>query len=205
MTNEAITQGSATTVIKSEERQEQSPVHKDVNPYATQQRPMNVMVASENTVDFSVDPTSFGSFQQPQVFTVLDTPETPMDASILSGKASTFVEEAFSPSSKVEVPIIERPEVYEVKTTLEAADADFEQDPSFALYHTVPTTVPSVLAPESTRAGLLDGINLEKFLPRFYLVDSIEQEAASTTAFERIGRISASLDQGMEGMSRPAV
>lgn len=204
MTSDTIAQATSANSVKPEPRQDQPQAPKDVNSFATQQQgQMNVMMGAEGNVDFTMDPSSaFGSFQQPQVFAVLETPETPIDASILSGKASSFVEEPMS-SDKMEVPVIERPvaeEELEIPST--PADDDFESDPSFALYHTEPAAPASDPSADLSRVDLFEGINTEKFLPRYHLIDATEQEATSVLAFERINRISASLEPFVERIER---
>jgi hypothetical protein len=206
MTSDSLAQAAAANAAKPEARQEQAQIPKDVNPFATQQQQgqLSVMMGADSNVDFTIDPSSgFGSFQQPQVFAVLETPETPIDATILSGKSSSSLEEIVYSSDKVEVPVIERPIFEEeVEAPSAPADAEFESDPSFALYHAQSATLVSEPAVDLSQVDLFEGINTEKFFPRYELVDATEQETTSAAAFERVKRISEDLDTVLDRIER---
>lgn len=196
----------AAQVKVEQQQQEQAQIPKDVNPYGSQsqQQQIGMAMIPEQTMDFSLLSLDNSSYNyQPQVF-VVDTPEVPaaIDASVLSGKSSNFVEESFqSDDEKVEVPVIERPsEVREVAepTEVTTVDEDFETDPEFALFHSEPVTVseaPKTVDTESlTSVDIFGGIEAEKVLSRYELVDASDEEASATFAMARVQRISASLE-----------
>lgn len=193
--------------VEPQQSQEQSQVPKDVNPYGGQyssQQQIGMAMIPEQSMDLSLltlDNTSYNF--QPQVF-VVDTPEVPtaIDTSVLSGKTSNFVEESFqSDEDKVEVPAIERPA--ESLTASEPAeeapvDEDFESDPEFALYHSE-----SAVSREESKAidtdglsnvDVFGGIEADKVLARYDLVDATEEEASATFAMARVQRISANME-----------
>ncbi|KAJ2983704.1 hypothetical protein NQ176_g496 [Zarea fungicola] len=161
-------------------------------PMASQsQQQIGMAMIPEQTMDYSMLALDGYNFQ-PQVF-VVDTPEipAPIDATVLSGKTSNFVE-SFTEDEKVEVPVIERPVQTEV---VEAAPADdkFESDPEFALYH----AQSSVSASESTASSHVDlfgGIDAEKVLSRFELVDATEEQESAAYAMARVQHMSAAAE-----------
>ena len=179
-------------------------VPKDVNPYAAQQQlqqqQIGLAVIPEQTMDFSMlNMDTSDGFYQPQVFTVLETPEPALDASVLSGKSKDIVEEQFE-SEKVEMPVIERP--VEVPTPVATpVDEEFENDPAFALYHDTPATetkAPVELDTEGlSNVDIFGGIEPEKVLARYELVDATEEDAAAAIAMARVQRISANLESVM--------
>lgn len=188
---------------------------KDVNPYAAQQQIGLAMIPEQN-MDFSMlnMDTSDGFSYQPQVFTVLETPEPTLDVSLLSGKTSNFVSEQFgSEEEKVEMPIIERPVVVKKEEctapTSAWVDEEFDNDPAFALYHDSPAATPSPPV-ELDIDGLSDidifgGIESEKVLARYELVNASDEEAAATLAMARVQRISANLESVMARLESLAV
>jgi hypothetical protein len=156
----------------------------------------------EQNMDFSVDAFNF----QPQVFSVLQTPEPGLDAAILSGKSTDIVEEHVNAAEeeKVEMPVIERPAAVEKKEVLSArapVDEKFENDPAFALYHDFPAAEPSAPVELDTEGlsniDIFGGIEPEKMLARFELVDASEEDAAATLAMARVQRITAGLESIM--------
>ncbi|KAH0602064.1 hypothetical protein MHUMG1_00943 [Metarhizium humberi] len=190
--------------IEQNQQQEQNQAPKDVNAYNSQfssQQQIGMAMIPEQTMDFSL--LSLGNTYnfQPQVF-VVDTPEVPnaIDASVLSGKTSNFVEESFSSDDeKVEVPVIERPLKTKAVETPEApVDEEFESDPEFALFHSEPattTTTPKDIDTENlTGIDLFGGIESEKMFARYELVNATEEEATAAFAMARVQRISASID-----------
>ncbi|KID88620.1 ribonuclease Z [Metarhizium guizhouense ARSEF 977] len=190
--------------IEQNPQQEQNQVPKDVNAYNSQfssQQQIGMAMIPEQTMDFSL--LSLGNTYnfQPQVF-VVDTPEVPnaIDASVLSGKTSNFVEESFSSDDeKVEVPVIERPLKTKAIETPEApVDEEFESDPEFALFHSEPattTTTPQDIDTENlTGVDLFGGIESEKMFARYELVNATEEEATAAFAMARVQRISANID-----------
>ena len=199
----ALPQGSPVKVEQTQQ-QEQNQVPKDVNAYNGQfssQQQIGMAMIPEQTMDFSL--LSLGNTYnfQPQVF-VVDTPEMPnaIDASVLSGKTSNFVEESFScEDEKVEVPVIERPvETKAVEAPETSVDEEFESDPEFALFHSQPATTAEATkdidTDNLTDVDLFGGIESEKMFDRYELVDATEEEATAVFAMARVQRISASID-----------
>lgn len=199
----ALPQGSPVKVEQTQQ-QEQNQVPKDVNAYNGQfssQQQIGMAMIPEQTMDFSL--LSLGNTYnfQPQVF-VVDTPEMPnaIDASVLSGKTSNFVEESFSSEDeKVEVPVIERPvETKAVEAPETSVDEEFESDPEFALFHSQPATTAEATkdidTDNLTDVDLFGGIESEKVFDRYELVDATEEEATAVFAMARVQRISASID-----------
>ncbi|KAG8414072.1 BZIP-type transcription factor mbz1 [Metarhizium acridum] len=190
--------------IEQNPQQEQNQVPKDVNAYSGQfssQQQIGMAMIPEQTMDFSL--LSLGNTYnfQPQVFFV-DTPEVPnaIDASVLSGKTSNFVEESYSSDEeKVEVPFIERPlETKAIETSETPVDEEFESDPEFALFHSEPATTTATLKDIDTEnltgVDLFGGIESEKMLARYELVNATEEEATAAFAMARVQRISANID-----------
>ncbi|KAJ6782943.1 hypothetical protein PWT90_10452 [Aphanocladium album] len=179
--------------------EEQAQVPKDVNPYGGNQSQQQIGMAMipEQTMDYSMLALDGYNFQ-PTVF-VVDTPEipAPIDVGLLSGKTSNFVE-SFTEDAKVETPVIERPVQTEDAEPAAAAPVDdkFESDPEYALFH----AQPSVPASESSIAeglshiDIFAGVDAEKALSRFELVDATEEEHTAAYAMARVQRISASAE-----------
>ncbi|KAJ3497780.1 hypothetical protein NLG97_g1634 [Lecanicillium saksenae] len=177
--------------------EEQAQVPKDVNPYGNQsQQQIGMAMIPEQTMDYSMLALDGYNFQ-PTVF-VVDTPEipAPIDAALLSGKTSNFVE-SFTEDEKVEAPVIERPVQTEAEP-IEAAPVDdkFESDPEYALFHAQPS-VPASESPVCEGLSHIDifaGVDAEKALSRFELVDATEEEHTAAYAMARVQRISASAE-----------
>jgi hypothetical protein len=197
-----------TPQLKVEPQPEQRQVPKDINPYNAQQssqQQIGMAMIPEQNMDFSMLTLDGFNFQ-PQVF-VVDTPEVPevIDAAVLSGKSSNFVEPIFdSEEEKLEVPAIERPVAnLEISEPVDAAaapiDAEFESDPDFALFHTEAATTATETPKEFDSEGLshidiFGGVESEKVLARLELVDAGEQECTAALAMARVQRLSASCD-----------
>lgn len=154
----------------------------------------------EQNVDFSLIGNGFNF--QPRVF-VVETSEipSPIESSILSGKVPSVIEQTFqSEDQKVEVPVIERPVEQTPATQSEAGpiDEEFEADPEFALYHSEPASTISesseVDAESLSHVDIFGGIETEKMLSRFELVDATEEEASAAIAMARVQRISANME-----------
>lgn len=182
---------------------------KDVNPYAAhqQRQSIGVVMMPEQNMDFS----AFGDFQQPQVFAVLETPEAPMniDTAALAGKKSNFVGQSCeSEDEKVEMPVIEQlparkekatgPKVIETPVVM---DEDFENDPDFALYHesSSATSTDFTSTELDTEDALEDadifrGVQSEKFLARYELLDASIEEQNTALAMASVQRRFASLE-----------
>ncbi|KEY69688.1 hypothetical protein S7711_03174 [Stachybotrys chartarum IBT 7711] len=193
---------------QQQEEQQQRQIAKDVNPYngnGIQSQQIGMAMIPEQNVDFSMLTLDNSAYNfQPQVFMV-DTPDipAPIDSSLLSGKASNFVEQVFeSDNDKIEVPVIERPsehvEVIEpVESNSTAVDLEFENDPEFALYHSeaASTTEPTEIDTDSfSGIDIFGGIEPEKALSRYELVDATEEEATAALAMARVQRISSHLE-----------
>jgi hypothetical protein len=201
--------------------QQQRQPPKDVNPYAAaqqlQQQRIGMAMIPEQSMDLSMLSLDNDAFNfQPQVFTaVIETPEVPatIDTSILSGKTSNFVGEHFdSEDDKVEMPALDRP----VEKTLApkalskeqpaaspaVVDEEFENDPEFALYHSAAEetteTKPLVLDADDLAVAPVDifgGIESEKVLARYDLVDASDEEQSALLAMARVQRLATSLDR----------
>lgn len=192
-------------------RPENRQAPKDVNVYAAQQQlehqQIGMAMIPEQNLSFSMLNMGNDNFSfEPQVFAVLETPEVPIipiDSSVLSGKSSNFVGEQFdSDEEKVEVPLIERPipKEQEKPTALAPVNEEFESDPAFALYHdaaapSASSTETRELDPEAlSHVDLFGGIEPEKALSRYELVDADEEDAIALLAAARVQRITSSLD-----------
>lgn len=181
---------------------------KDVNPYAAhqqaQRQSIGVAMMPEQNMDFS----AFGDFQ-PQVYAVLETPEPPMniDTAAMSGKVSNFVGQPFeSADEKVDMPVIEQLPVVEKATAPKApetpavVDEDFENDPEFALYHenssaTSVDSAPTEIDTEDlSEVEIFGGIEPEKFLARYELLDASTEEKNAALAMASVQRRFASLE-----------
>lgn len=184
---------------------------KDVNPYAAhqqvQRQSVGVAMMPEQNMDFS----AFGDFQ-PQVYAVLETPEPPMniDTAAMSGKESNFVGQSFeSDDEKIEMPVIEKMPVIEEKATAPLAreipvvvDEEFENDPEFALYHESSSATSTESAPTETETEIdelpeleiFGGVQPEKFLARYELLDASTEEKNAALAMASVQRRFASLE-----------
>lgn len=203
--------------IPQPEQQQQQAVHqtpKDVNPYASQQHAqrqhIGVAMMPEQPMDFSmiggVDADAYN--YQPQVYAVLETPEAPVtiETDALSGKTSNFVTSSLdSEDDKVVMPVIEQAPIFEEKATAPKApevpvvvDEEFESDPEFALYHNTPsvqcTESTEVDVDEQAEIDIFGGIQSEKILARYELLDATEEEQTATLAMVSVQRRLASLE-----------
>ncbi|KAI8310225.1 BZIP-type transcription factor MBZ1 [Colletotrichum sp. SAR11_240] len=193
--------------VKVERQPEQRQIPKDVNPYNNQQQQIGMAMIPEQNMDFSMLQMENADFNyQPQVFTV-QTPEAPVsiDTEILSGKSSNFVGEHFeSDDEKIELPTIEAPKSLAPEVIAPAAaaeevfDDEFENDPEFALYHSAPapaTEGPIELDTEAfSHVEIFGGVESEKVLARYELVDASEEEQNACVAMAKVQRIAASLE-----------
>lgn len=203
---------------------------KDVNPYAAQQQVqqqpprqhIGMGVLPEQSIDYAshtLDSNDGFSFQ-PQVYALLETPEpATIDASVLSGKTSNFVGGQFdSDDEKVEMPSIEQAPTLEKEpaaveevtpATATPVDEEFENDPAFALYHdSAPSAAAAVdrgpigIDTDSfSHIDIFGGIEPDKALARYELVDASEEEVSAACAMARVQRISASLESVMSRLS----
>lgn len=191
----------------AEPRQErQAP--KDPNPYAASQN-IGLAMIPERNMDFSMlsmgeaDPFSF----RPQVYAVPEIEmDSPIDASILSGKESNFVGR-LEQEEKVEMPVIEHPaeekkEVVEVEQPTAVVDEEFENDDLFALYHDdAPVSQPAAPLELNTEAmsniDLFGGVEPEKAFARYELVGATEEEvneAEDAAILARVARIVGNME-----------
>lgn len=150
-------------------------------------------------MDFSMlDLNGDGSYiYQPQVFSVLEMPEVAIDTTVLSGKTSNFVGKSSDcDEEKIEVPVIERMPVIKEEVVSEAApiDEEFDANPAFALFSDASSPVTSQLPIDLDITSIFGGIEPEKALARFDLVDATESGAIATNAMARVSRICVSLD-----------
>lgn len=190
-------------VEEAQQVQQQRQLPKDVNAFGAQpsQQQIGMAMIPEQTMDFSMLSLDNNFNFQPQVF-VVDTPEIPasIDAAALSGKTSNFVEDAFGSEEKMEFPVIERPiEAPETNPSeLTPLDEEFESDPEFALFHSEPAathdTTQVANAEELTVLDLFGGIESEKVLSRYELVDASEEEATAVIALARVQNISENIE-----------
>ncbi|EJT76499.1 hypothetical protein GGTG_06418 [Gaeumannomyces tritici R3-111a-1] len=219
-----LPQPSQSAPQAEQQRPESRQMPKDVNPYATQQHRQQIGMAMipEQTMDFSglaLDTDIAGFNFQPQVYAVMETPEIVLpsiEPSVLSGKSSNFIGETFkADDEKISTPLITCPEVFEEEkldapatpVTPVLSDPDFENDPAFALYNDSPIiTVSSTEPLEVDLDGLADvdifgGIETEKALARYELVDAADEEAQAAVAIFRLERMTARLDSMMEQLA----
>ncbi|KAH7320890.1 hypothetical protein B0I35DRAFT_477432 [Stachybotrys elegans] len=194
----AIPQQAPVVKVEPQQQQdEQRQIPKDVNPYnGAQSQQIGMAMIPEQNVDFSMLSMDNSYNFQPQVF-IIDTPEMPaaIDTALLSGKTSNFVEPALEPEvEKVEAPVIERPveETRQPETATAPVDEDFEKDPEFALFHSEPATCPTTTELDTSNLSNVDifgGIESEKMLSRYELVDATEEEASAALAMARVQRL----------------
>ncbi|EFX06217.1 bzip transcription factor [Grosmannia clavigera kw1407] len=213
-----IPQGQAQQAPQPEPRQErQAP--KDSNPYSAQQQ-IGMAMIPEQHVDLSMLQLDEPTYAfQPQVFAVqsLDIPAC-IDASMLSGKTSNFVGCSVydADEEKMDMPVIAHPivekRVMETHATV-PVDESFENDPAFSLYHDAPTTAAAVVtsATESFKpvelnnvtmpnVDVFGGIDSEKALARYELVDVVDGRAGAVSEEVAIARINL-LASNLKGIS----
>ncbi|KAJ8122945.1 hypothetical protein O1611_g9713 [Lasiodiplodia mahajangana] len=206
-----------------EQRQpESTQVSKDPNPYSSnQQQQIGMVMVPEQSMDFSMLNLNGGGFgYQPQVFAVLETPELPeINTETLMGKSSNFVGESpASDNDKTDAPSLEAPTEAPISSTIEkpqapevdarpvatekkAADLDgdiFDDDDNS-------TPVPRPLELDTDGFSAVDvfgGIESEKALARYELVDSSEEEKLACMALKRVERLAASLKATFSSLER---
>lgn len=212
--NTGVPQQQQQGAPQMEQRQsEQRQLPKDVNPYNAarqqQQQQIGMVMVPEQTMDFSMlniaDSGEVFNYQ-PQVFSVLETPEFPeIDIAKLSGKTSD-VSETFEISEKAEIALPEAPVLLEtakaqspetplapVETEKSVADLDsdiFDDEPA------VSATVKSIAD------GLSSVVIESEKAPRYTLVDASVEEATATRAMVRIQRLTASVEATMARLER---
>jgi len=203
-------QPQQTVQPQQQQQQQQRQLPKDINPYSNQSTMPNQQIGfammPESNLDYSMltmDPIVDGFTYQPQVYTVLETPQPTIDFSMLSGKTTNFVGEQFdSDDEKSEMPVIERAPAAVVEKAQDAVsapvDEDFENDPMFALYHDSPAAELATPVEIDTEAlsdvDIFGGIEPEKAFARYELVDATEEKAEAARSMARVDRICSSLD-----------
>jgi bZIP-type transcription factor MBZ1 len=204
----AMTTPQAETAAKPEPQQHRQ-IPKDVNPAAyaaatqVQRQQIGMTMIPEQPMDMAMLNLQTDSFNyQPQVFALLETPEMPasIETSLLSGKESNFVGEQFdSDDEKVELPSIERRKISAPASPEEPPfNAEFESDPEFALFHSVPSSDDTPTASNPSPEDIFGGIEPEKVLARYELVDASEEERANIITSARIERLADRLAPIME-------
>ncbi|KAL7623750.1 hypothetical protein AAE478_005303 [Parahypoxylon ruwenzoriense] len=196
-----------------EQRQpEPRQVSKDVNPFPVgqqnhQHQQIGMVMIPEQTMDFSMLNLNSDAFNyQPQVFTVLETPEVPViDTEALAGKTTNFVAGSFAlDSEKAEAPIIESPvlpliESESTKAPAEAITADnIAVDLDGDIYDGEEGYISTLkpIEPDTDRltaADVFGDIEPEKALARYELVESSEEDVAASIAERRIAHLTAGL------------
>lgn len=167
----------------------------------------------EQAMDFSMLNIEGDSFNyQPQVFTVLETPDMPQfDASLLAGKASNAVDEApASDNEKLEAHVIESPvpssieEAQSQETSAEAVPAKVAADLDGDIYDDdVAISTPTELNIDNlSTADIFGGIESEKAFARYELVDASEEEATAEIIARRVAHLSASLEASLAKLER---
>lgn len=195
--------------VEQQQQQQQQPqrqVRKDVNPYAAQQQlqqqQIGMAMIPEHNVDFSMlDLNTDGGYSfQPQVFSVFSMPDTVIDSEILSGKDSSPFTAPLSDDDKVELPKIERaPEVEPVEVAskpVETEDAEFDSDPTFALFVSAPEPT-TVAAPEPEEKEFVfdfTSLDITSKPSQYELVVAPADDGASDVAMRRIERLASEMD-----------
>lgn len=202
---------------KIERQPEPQQVPKDANPYTatqhTQQQTVGMVMIPEQAMDFSMLNIENESFNyQPQVFTVLETPDMPQfDASVLSGKAcSTDDDVPASDDEKVEAHAIESPVSASMEDSqVEESSADTicakVTDLDGDIYDDEITASHAPAKLDISHPSMIDifgGIEPEKAFARYELVDASEEELAADMVAKRVERLSASLEASLSKLER---
>jgi len=202
-TNPTAFQQSTDSQPQSSE-QERRQVPKDVNPYAGPapggNQHIGMAMIPEPSMDMSmlsIDHSEATYNYQPQVFAVLETPEMPssIDTALLCGKKTNFVgEQIDSDEDKMEMPALERPIAEKLLKTASAPapplDPEFESNPDFALFHSSPEETPAEVDVEHTwQVDIFGGLEPEKVLARYELVDASDEEQSAILTVARAERI----------------
>ncbi|KAI0182076.1 hypothetical protein GGR52DRAFT_568280 [Hypoxylon sp. FL1284] len=158
-----------------------------------------------------VDSSSLDLYNyRPQVFTVMEAPETPIDAYAMSGKtSSSFEPESFpSDEEKATAPVIKLPTLPETPATVEASAESTESKTAVAnldgdLYDDETTVTSSTPVDLDTgnlaSVDIFGGIELEKAFSRLELhgAEECDQDVTVLAALRRIERLAARLDPVM--------
>ncbi|KAI1471495.1 uncharacterized protein F4812DRAFT_455610 [Daldinia caldariorum] len=162
--------------------------HQQIGMVMLPEQPMDLSMLTPNNSDFNY---------QPRVYALLETPEVSfIDTEVLGGKGSSFVE-SFSPEAEKDVvPVLKSP-VSETTALPEASesstgnvDGDIYDDETI-----ITSSAPIELNTDSLIAvDIFGGIELEKALARYELVDSSEEDTVAIIAARRVERLAASLE-----------
>ncbi|KAL5615315.1 hypothetical protein BROUX41_005362 [Berkeleyomyces rouxiae] len=190
--------------MKQEHVAQQQPP-KDVSQYAPSVHSQQLTMIPEQNVDFTMNPYEGSEPSlynaQPQVYALTELPEMPASfTETLSGKQSNFVgsvEE--SDNNKIEIPSIES--VAEKTMAPESpitrrVDAEFESNPDFTLFNSSEDEVT-----QDRDIDIFCGVEPEKMLARFELVDAEEEERNAIIAMARVERLNDILDARMEAIA----
>ncbi|KAI0602476.1 hypothetical protein F4775DRAFT_581746 [Biscogniauxia sp. FL1348] len=184
---------------------------KDVNPYNSQQQQISMVMVPEQSMDFSMLNINSDAYSyQPQVFAVFETPEVPeIDTEALAGKSSNFV--GMLPpleDEKCEVPVLESPvhpsmekaqapEMASEEPVVERPAANLDGD---IFDDETPASAPKPLELNTEALSTVEifgGIEPEKALERYELVDASEEEAIADAAFRRVERLSTCIEAAL--------
>ncbi|CAJ2512075.1 Uu.00g077000.m01.CDS01 [Anthostomella pinea] len=199
-----------------EQRQPERQIPKDVNPYnnsqqGQQHQQIGMVMMPEQTMDFSMLNLNTDAFNyQPQVFSVLETPEMPViDMEALAGKNSIIPGESLAlDNEKTDAPVVEDPVSHSLEksqapelsvepTAVEKAVAKLDGD-IFDDDTPASTLIPAELNTESlSTVDIFGGIEPEKAFARYEIVDASEGEAIASIALRRVERLAASLEATM--------
>lgn len=190
-----------------------APVRKDANTYQNQQfggmsqpqvgmtlvpeTPLDMSLLNLNSNNWSMNNGSSFTYQQPQVFAVMELPEgpaNPIDTDALSGKGYSSIFAAEDDSSveevKADYPVVSRPMPAEKAAPIETEE---DQDPEFDLYNYAPTsTSATVVAPVENHESLFGDIGSEKVFAHFQL--ELSDEVADELKMARFQRQCARMD-----------
>ncbi|KAI1501843.1 hypothetical protein F5X99DRAFT_186809 [Biscogniauxia marginata] len=209
----AVPQSQPQQVEQRQPEDRQMP--KDINPYNSapgqQQQQIGMVMIPEQSMDFSMLNLNSDAYNyQPQVFAVLETPEVPeIDTAALAGKSSNFVGEPLPfDNEKMEAPVLETP----VLLSMEKVQAPEVIAPEPAAERTVanldgdifdddsPASSPKPLELNTDVLSTVDifgGIETEKALERYELVDPSEEEVIADIAFRRVERLSSCIEAAL--------
>jgi len=181
---------------------------KDVNPNRVQQDYQNhssaqigMALIPEPVMDFSMlDSANTGNWSTgidmsfPQVFAVTEVPTGPtVDTSILSGKASIFVDLRSASDESKEAPAMLRlteQEEHEPSFAVSDPEVEFdESNPAFALF--VEASAPLETEATESSESLFGGIEPEKVFERFELV--VDDGTADVAVSAELDRLSSSI------------
>lgn len=212
--NAAPQQQQLAAQLEQRQPEQRQQMPKDVNAYAAarqaQQQQIGMVMIPEQTMDFSmlnIAESSEAYNYQPQVFTVLETPEMPeIDMAILSGKTSEAASDCYESTEKVEISVPEVPVLLESakaqvpNAPMEQAEAEkvvADLDADIFDDETSSSTVTRTLAD-----GLSSVVIPSEKASVYELVNSSQEEAVASDALARVSRLTASIEATMERLER---